>query len=87
MATTSVHFPEDLLDRLDRLAAARGTSRNRLIVEACRAELARERAAWPAGYLEGAHVDPDDLRLLAEGASGFIDDLRQARSSRGEAPF
>ena len=35
MPNTSVHLPEALLASLDRIAADRGTSRNRLIEESC----------------------------------------------------
>jgi len=33
VANTSVHFPEGMLDELDRLAEERGVSRNRVIVD------------------------------------------------------
>ena len=35
MPNTSGHLPQALLASLDRIAAERGTSRNRLIVESC----------------------------------------------------
>jgi hypothetical protein len=65
MTSTSVHFPEDLLQRLDRLAVARGTSRNRLIVEACATFLEAERGEWPRGFFDSP-IAPDDLALLRE---------------------
>lgn len=34
MASTSVHLPAPIVEQLDRVAAARGTSRNRVILQA-----------------------------------------------------
>ena len=64
MASTSVHLPESLVDRLDALASERGTSRNRVIVEACEALLAEQQGSWPPGFFEPL---PDaDLALLQD---------------------
>lgn len=87
MATTSIHIPEDLLEKLDRLAADRGVSRNRLIVESCREAVERHRERWPPGYLEGAHLDAEDRRVLADDAEEFLAAIQQARTARKEAPF
>lgn len=87
MATTSIHIPDDLLEKLDRLAADQGVSRNRLIVASCREALERHRDRWPSGYLDGAHLDADDRRVLAEGAHEFAEAVVQARANRKEAPF
>lgn len=87
MATTSLHLPADLLAKLDQLASDRGISRNRLIVESCRRMLDSHRSQWPPGYLEGAHLDDEDRRVMAECAADFLDVIRQHRSSRSEAPF
>jgi len=40
VASTSIHFPEGVLEALDRAARGAGMSRNRLVVEACRSYLA-----------------------------------------------
>ena len=79
MATTSIHLPPDLLQQLDQIARDRGVSRNRVIVES--------RGRWPDGFLDAEHLGEDDLRLLREGADGFLADLLGARRNRSEAPF
>jgi hypothetical protein len=81
-ATASIHIPDDLLARLDRLAADRGVSRNRLIVESVRDVVERHRERWPPGYLEGTHLDAGDRRILAEGAEEFVQGVLQARATR-----
>ncbi len=55
MANTSVHFPEGMLDELDRLAEDRGVSRNRVIVDSCRLVL-RSRRQWPDGFFSNKNT-------------------------------
>ncbi len=86
MASTSVHFPEALVEELDRLARERGVSRNRLIVEACR-RVIRERDVWPAGFFANQHLTPEDLSELEDGAAEFTDSVLSARRSRTEPPL
>lgn len=50
MPSTSVHFPKSLLEDLDSVAAEQGVSRNRLIVDACRNTVQKNRA-WPQFFL------------------------------------
>jgi predicted transcriptional regulator len=83
---TSVHFPEGLLDQLDRLAEERGVSRNRVIVESCRQAL-RSRRQWPEGFFSDAHRTAEDLSELREGAEEFSRALAAARRSRRTPPF
>jgi hypothetical protein len=86
MASTSVHFPEALVEELDRIADERGVSRNRLIVEACR-RVIRERDVWPIGFFTNQHLTPDDLREIEGGAAEFTDDILSARRSRTAPPL
>jgi hypothetical protein len=86
MASTSVHFPEALVEELDRIATERGVSRNRLIVEACR-RVIRERDVWPAGFFTNEHLTPEDLNELEDGADEFTDNILSARQSRTEPPL
>ena len=86
MPNTSVHFPESLLASLNRIAAERGISRNRLIVESCR-RVTEERAHWPAGFFSDDHLNPEDLRVLQEGCEDFEGAIRAARRSRTDPPF
>ena len=86
MASTSVHFPESLVEELDRIAKERGVSRNRLIVEACR-RVVRERDAWPADFFSNKHLSPDDLSEIEGGAAEFSDSVLSARRSRTAPPL
>jgi hypothetical protein len=86
VANTSVHFPEGVLDELDRLAEDRGVSRNRVIVDACR-EALRARRQWPAEFFSNTHRTPAELRELQGGAEEFARALAAGRRSRREPPF
>jgi hypothetical protein len=83
---TSVHFPEGMLDELDRLAEERGVSRNRVIVESCR-QAVRSRRQWPDGFFSDTHRTAEDLQELREGAEEFSRALAGARRSRRAPPF
>lgn len=91
---TSVHFPDDLLEALDRMAARRGVSRNRVIVESCRSAV----ALWPEGkkperkisneeFFSDRHLSRADLRLLRRGHGDFDRAMAGARRSRRTPPF
>ena len=86
MPSTSVHFPPPLLERLNRIAAERGISRNRVIVEACR-RAAEERPRWPDGFFRNDHLRADDLELLQRGGDDWLDAIVSARRSRERSPF
>jgi predicted transcriptional regulator len=86
VANTSVHFPEGMLDELDRLAEERGVSRNRVIVDSCRQAL-QSRRQWPDGFFSNADRTADELRELEEGVEEFARTLAAARRSRRAPPF
>ena len=86
MANTSVHFPEGMLDELDRVAAERGVSRNRIIVESCRETLLARRQ-WPEGFFSNDHLTPADRAELERSAEDFTKVIRDGRRSRSGPPF
>ena len=86
MPNTSVHFPGSVLEELDELAESIGSSRNRLIVEACRRTL-DQRKQWPPDFFDPNRLSPEDLKLLREGAESFREGIVAARRSRKEPPF
>lgn len=86
MPSTSVHFPGSILESLDHLAAEEGISRNRLIVEACRAVLARRRE-WPEALFDETRLSPGELDELRAGAEEFETALLNSRSNREAPPF
>lgn len=86
MPNTSVHFPESLLARLDRIAAEQGISRNRVIVESCR-HTAEERANWPESFFSNNHLTADEIEALQGAGEEFDGAIRAARRSRTKPPF
>ena len=92
---TSVHFPDGLLEALDRMAARRGVSRNRVIVESCRSAVAlwKKPAAMPVKelsreeFFSDRHLSRADLRLLRRGHQQFDRALARSRRSRRTSPF
>ena len=86
MANTSVHLPDSLLEELDRLAAERGVSRNRVIVESCR-RLLEESKVWPEGLFTNDHLSKDELAELRRSEEDFLEGILESRRSRVEAPF
>lgn len=85
MASTSVHLPADIVEKLDRLAAEWGTSRNRVILQACEQLLAGERHHWPAGFFDP--VDPDRLALLQSAGREMEAAIYAARRDRPVPPL
>lgn len=86
MPNTSVHFPGSLLASLDRIAAERGISRNRVIVESCR-RTAEERARWPEGFFSNDHLAGDEIEALREAGEEFERAIGAARRSRTKPPL
>ena len=86
MANTSIHLPESLLEELDRLAAERGMSRNRLIVESCQ-RVVEERSCWPGDLFSNDRLTEQDLKELWQGERAFQEAIGVGRKSRASTPF
>lgn len=86
MASTSVHLPAAIVEQLDRLAAEQGTSRNRVILQACEELLAQRRGAWPPGFFDN-DLGPDDLRELRAGGAELESAILQSRRDRPVPPL
>jgi hypothetical protein len=86
MGSTSVHFPNALVEELDRSAAERGVSRNRLIVEACRLAV-RARHRWPEGFFSNARFSAEELAELQGGADEFVAEIARKRRNRRGQPL
>ena len=86
MPNTSVHLPPSLLAGLDRIAAERGISRNRLIVESCQRAV-EERTCWPSGLFSNDHLSEAQLQSLRRSESEFQSAVEDARKSRALSPF
>ena len=87
MPSTSVHLPEDLIRRLDRAAKRRRVSRNRLIMEACRAIVGEGERDWPEGFFSRDHLSGRERALLHDTFDDWLGGLEEARRSKTRAPF
>ena len=79
--TTSVRLPEELIDALDRRAAALGLTRSQLIVQAVEQAL-EQYSAWSPRFLKAIGTPRPELD---EAAAEMMDAIR-TRRSRNEAP-
>ncbi|MCA9558032.1 MAG: ribbon-helix-helix protein, CopG family [Phycisphaeraceae bacterium] len=86
MARTNLHLPQGLLEKLDELAKQRGSSRNRLTVDACRGLVQQDRGEWPEGSFADERLSPEDLEELRAGAGEMMDVIRSDRRSRSTPP-
>lgn len=86
MASTSVHLPAAVVAQLDRLAAERGTSRNRIILQACEELLAAQRGDWPPGFFESS-LSAGDQALLREAADEMEAAIYASRHDRAVPPL
>ena len=86
MPNTSIHLPQSLLASLNRIAAERGVSRNRLIVESCQ-RVVEERTCWPPGLFSNEHLSETELQSLRQSEQDFSAVVAGARKSRPRPPF
>lgn len=86
MASTSVHLPARLVAALDRIAERRGTSRNRVILQACQDLVDAQPGAWPPGFFDSPYT-PDDEALLREAGEELERDVLAARRDRPVPPL
>jgi hypothetical protein len=84
VASTTFHVPDDLLVDIDRAARARGQSRNRFVLQACREALARKGGDWPRDFF-APPANPEDERLLAEAGKELETVVLAHRRNRGAA--
>jgi predicted transcriptional regulator len=87
MPSTSVHLPDDLIAALDRAAKRRRVSRNRLIIDACRALLGSGSSVWPEDFFTADRLTSRDRRVLQESFEEWNDAIAAARHSKRKAPF
>jgi len=77
MAKVLVSMPDDLLERIDREAAERGTSRSALLQEAARREL-----GWPDPAAIDAALERGRAALAGAGAFESAKLMRTERDAR-----
>ena len=82
MPSTTVHFPPQLLERIDAVAQRQGVSRNRFVIRARQDAVARDAGEWPENFLR-LDPDPSELAVLREAGAEMELSIRSARLSRG----
>jgi predicted transcriptional regulator len=80
MSKVLISVPDDLLDRIDREANARGTTRSRFLEEAARRQL-----GWPAPEELDAAVARAREALASAGAFESAELIRRDREARDAA--
>jgi predicted transcriptional regulator len=85
--SSSVHLPAELIERLDRVAKQTHSSRNRIIVRACEAYLARAQRSWPDDFFTEDRLSSAERKELRRSLAAWLEDLAAGRRSREESPF
>jgi len=82
MPTTTIHFPEGVLRRVDAVAHRRGISRNRFVIQACEQAVAGDSGQWPEQFFE-LELSPSDQMLLNQATVELEEAVARSRSNRG----
>ncbi len=79
--TTSIRLPEELVEALDKRAAALGVTRSQLTIEAVERAL-QDQSAWSSAFLKAIETPRPELEEVAD---EVMDAIREHRS-RSDAP-
>ena len=82
MPSTTVHFPDEVLARIDQVAQRRGISRNRFVVQACSASVADDDGEWPDGFFR-LDLPPESTTELEAGVREMERSILDNRRDRG----
>ena len=82
MPSTTVHFPPQLLERIDAVAQRHGVSRNRFVMRACQDAVANDAGEWPERFFR-LDLEPAELAELREAGTELERSIGGARRSRG----
>ena len=82
MPSTTVHFPDELLQDIDRTARRRNMSRNKFVIESCEAALAREAGEWPEGFFS-PDLSREEEKMLREASREMETEIYERRTNRG----
>ena len=81
MPSTTVHIPDALLTKIDRIVNEQGISRNRFIIQACEEALKNSAGKWPEDFFE-PDLSAANLRLLREGVAEMEATIIRMRKNR-----
>lgn len=82
MPSTTIHFPDQILTEIDRTADRQKISRNKFVIEACQAAVARDHGDWPEEFFN-LHLSEEDEKLLREAVSEMDKAIYRNRRNRG----
>ena len=82
MPSTTIHFPDPILSDIDRAATEKNISRNKFVIEACQAALARNAGAWPDLFFD-LQLTEEDKRLLRDAVGEMEEVIYLHRQNRG----
>ena len=80
--TTTIHFPEETLRRVDAVARQRKISRNRFVIQACEKAVASDAGEWPEGFFE-QQISTADQALLNQAVKEMETAIARSRTSGG----
>ena len=66
MPSTTVHIPDELLSKINRVVKEKDISRNRFIIQACEEALNNIAGEWPEGFFD-TDLSEEDFKILSEG--------------------
>ena len=81
MSSTTVHIPDEMLSKIDKLVRQKKISRNRFIIEACESALKKDEGEWPVGVFED-QLTEGDRKLLVEAGLEMESTIKSARRNR-----
>lgn len=86
MPSTTFHFPPNVLERIDAVAARLGVSRNRFVLDACERAIEEDEGEWPEGFFDSP-LEPGELGLLREATEEIERSIAAGRRNRGGLLF
>ncbi|MDA3951215.1 MAG: ribbon-helix-helix protein, CopG family [Spirochaeta sp.] len=81
MSSTTVHIPDEILQRVDAIARRRGVSRNRVVLASLEAEIERDSGEWPDAFF--AAPSAEEREILTEAAEELEASTVSRRRNRG----
>ncbi len=82
MPSTTIHFPEEILSKIDTAACNRGVSRNKYFLKACEEALEKEDGEWPEDFFT-LKMNDEDVLLLRESSKEAENSIYTHRLNRG----
>jgi len=82
MPSTTIHFPEEILAKIDTAAHKHGVSRNKYFLIACETALEKEEGEWPEDFFN-LNLNDEDFHLLSESSKEIENSIYANRLNRG----